>query len=283
MIVKIKNVFPPKEPLRIPDEESDIFKSLCVSLQKDGQLVPVAVKELTGGRYELIDGSHRYRGLLTIGCPDIKVEVKDCPKEDLLRMQLLYNAHRTEVTHTEMGEAVKKIIVETNISLDELATQLRLSREYLQKVMLLSGCNDQKIAKFVNTGKMPIANAIMIQELRHNIREELIPIACEFTPVEFKALVEKIKRKNITDKNLAKSFVCSLVRAKRKFRGFDQMDAELATKNFLARLKERGIVKDVDSAWEEALKWAICQDYYGKESLPEKTKDEFRKKFFKGN
>lgn len=281
MKIKIKDIFLPKDALRQVDKKSDAFKSLMLSIAKEGQLMPISVFDLGKGRYELIDGSHRFMAMSSLGKVEIEAIVRPYDPNDSLRLQLVYNTHRVEMNPVDIGSAIKKIIKKTDISLDELSKQLRLQRVVLERYILISSCKNKKIIEAVHSGKLSIANAIILLECNTMLQQELLPIAKIYNSVDFRELVLKIKRKSISDRIVARDFILDLIKIKRKFRGFPELDKEINENNFFNQLLERGLILGERSAWNEALKWVMSMDYYGKNSLKQKTKIKFNQKFLK--
>lgn len=281
MKIAIKDVFLPREQLRTVDKNSEAFKSLMQSIKKEGQLVPVSVFDIGKGRFELIDGSHRFQAMFMLGMQEIEAIVRPYEPQDSLRLQLIYNAHKIEMNPVDIGTAIKKIVKRGNYSLDEMSLQLRLSKSTLEKFVLISGCKNKQIITAVNKGKLSVANAILLLECNLMLQQELFEIAKEYNFNDLKDLIAKIKREKICDSQQARDFIVDLIKIKRKFRGFPELDKEIKESNFFNHLIERGVIVGERSAWNEALKWAMSMDYYGKNNLKQKTKIKFNKKFFK--
>jgi ParB family chromosome partitioning protein len=125
----------PKQPRTVFDEAA--LKELMVSIKEIGILQPPVVREVSGGRYELIMGERRYRAAKAVGLKTIPVIIRQTPDNELLREALIENIHRSQLNPLEEGAAYAQLLSDFNCTHEELATKLGRSRPHLSNTLRL--------------------------------------------------------------------------------------------------------------------------------------------------
>jgi len=125
----------PKQPRNVFDEAA--LNELMVSIKEIGILQPPVVREVSGGRYELIMGERRYRAAKAVGLKTIPVIIRQTPDNELLREALIENIHRSQLNPLEEGAAYAQLLSDFNCTHEELATKLGRSRPHLSNTMRL--------------------------------------------------------------------------------------------------------------------------------------------------
>jgi ParB family chromosome partitioning protein len=108
-----------------------------VSIKEIGILQPPVVREVSGGRYELIMGERRFRAAKAVGLKTIPVIIRQTPDNELLREALIENIHRSQLNPLEEGAAYAQLLSDFNCTHEELATKLGRSRPHLSNTMRL--------------------------------------------------------------------------------------------------------------------------------------------------
>jgi ParB family chromosome partitioning protein len=125
----------PKQPRTVFDE--DTLKELMVSIKEIGILQPPVVREVNGGRFELIMGERRYRAAKAVGLKTIPVIIRQTPDNELLREALIENIHRSQLNPLEEGAAYAQLLTDFSCTHEELAIKLGRSRPHLSNTMRL--------------------------------------------------------------------------------------------------------------------------------------------------
>ena len=125
----------PKQPRTVFDEAA--LTELMVSIKEIGILQPPVVREVSGGRYELIMGERRYRAAKAVGLKTIPVIIRQTPDNELLREALIENIHRSQLNPLEEGAAYAQLLSDFNCTHEELAAKLGRSRPHLSNTMRL--------------------------------------------------------------------------------------------------------------------------------------------------
>jgi len=172
----------PKQPRTVFDEFA--LKELMVSIKEIGILQPPVVREVSGGRYELIMGERRYRAAKAVGLKTIPVIIRQTPDNELLREALIENIHRSQLNPLEEGAAYAQLLSDFNCTHEELATKLGRSRPHLSNTMRLLTL-PQAVQKRVAIGiisagharaLLGLTNAAEIEKLANRIVAENLSV-----------------------------------------------------------------------------------------------------------
>ncbi|MGN0100009.1 MAG: ParB/RepB/Spo0J family partition protein [Dietzia sp.] len=116
----------PKQPRTYFDEEA--LAELAHSVKEFGLLQPIVVREMPGGRYQLIMGERRWRASQRAELETIPAIVRQTEDEDLLRDALLENIHRVQLNPLEEAAAYQQLLEEFDVTQSELASRIGRSR-----------------------------------------------------------------------------------------------------------------------------------------------------------
>lgn len=125
----------PKQPRTVFDEFA--LQELMISIKEIGILQPPVVREVRGGRYELIMGERRFRAAKAVGLKTIPVIIRQTADNELLREALIENIHRSQLNPLEEGAAYAQLLSDFNCTHEELATKLGRSRPQISNTMRL--------------------------------------------------------------------------------------------------------------------------------------------------
>src|SRR6266542_5344293 len=124
-----------KQPRHVFDEDS--MEELKASIQEVGLLQTVVVREIGGGRYELVMGERRWRAAEAIGRETIPAIVRDTRDDAMLRDALLENIHRANLNPLEEAAAYQQLLDEFGATHEELARRIGRSRPQITNTLRL--------------------------------------------------------------------------------------------------------------------------------------------------
>ena len=124
-----------RQPRTVFDQEQ--LNELAASIKEVGILQPPVVRELAGGKYELIMGERRLRAAKLAGLKNIPVIVRQTPDNELLREALLENIHRSQLNALEEAAAYQNLINDFGYTHDELANKIGKSRPVISNTLRL--------------------------------------------------------------------------------------------------------------------------------------------------
>lgn len=125
----------PRQPRRNFDE--DTLDELAASITEVGLLQPVVVRNLGGGRYELVMGERRWRACQQAGLDYIPAIVRETPDNDMLRDALIENLHRQELNPLEEAAAYQQLLDDFGATHEQLAQKIGRSRPHISNTLRL--------------------------------------------------------------------------------------------------------------------------------------------------
>jgi len=125
------------QPRTVFDEEA--LAELVHSIREVGLLQPVVVRDLGGGRYELIMGERRWRASQRVGLTTIPAIIRDTPDDSMLRDALLENLHRSQLNPLEEAAAYQQLLADFGATHEELALRIGRSRPQISNTIRLLG------------------------------------------------------------------------------------------------------------------------------------------------
>ena len=134
--VDINSVLPnSKQPRTYFDELA--LQELAASIKEVGVMQPPVVRDIGGGRYELIMGERRLRAAKLAGLKTIPVILRASADNEMLREALLENIHRSELNPLEEGAAYQNLLNDFGYTHDELALKVGKSRPTITNTLRL--------------------------------------------------------------------------------------------------------------------------------------------------
>jgi ParB family transcriptional regulator, chromosome partitioning protein len=134
--VAVDSITPnPRQPRRTFDEET--LDELAASITEVGLLQPVVVRNLGGGRYELVMGERRWRASRQAGLDFIPAIVRETPDDDMLRDALMENLHRQQLDPLEEAAAYRQLLDDFGATHEQLAQKVGRSRPHISNTLRL--------------------------------------------------------------------------------------------------------------------------------------------------
>jgi ParB family transcriptional regulator, chromosome partitioning protein len=134
--VAVDSITPnPRQPRRTFDE--DALDELAASIAEVGLLQPVVVRNLGGGRYELVMGERRWRASRRAGLDFIPAIVRETSDDDMLRDALMENLHRQQLDPLEEAAAYQQLLDDFGATHEQLAQKVGRSRPHISNTLRL--------------------------------------------------------------------------------------------------------------------------------------------------
>lgn len=112
-------VLNPYQPRKNIDPES--LEELASSIREVGVLQPIIVRDLGGGRYELIAGERRWRAAHLAGLTSIPATIVNVAEKEALSFALIENLQRTDLNPIEEAYGYKRLMQEFDLTQEEVA------------------------------------------------------------------------------------------------------------------------------------------------------------------
>jgi ParB family chromosome partitioning protein len=147
------------QPRKLSAEADDDLKLLAESILQHGILQPITVKSIGGGEYQIIAGERRWRaaqiaagvgkrwGRKGYDLQRIPVFIRNPESdEDKLEMQMVENLARTDMTPSDIGRALQRLVDKTKLSKAELARRMGRSETWVKSVLASASPEAQVVA-----------------------------------------------------------------------------------------------------------------------------------------
>jgi ParB family transcriptional regulator, chromosome partitioning protein len=127
------------------DEEK--LEELAGSIRATGVVQPVVVRELSGGRYQLIAGERRWRASEKAGKATIPAIVRQVSDEQAMEMTIVENLQRADLNPMEQARAYQKLSHQFKMTQEQMAVRTGKDRasvgNFLRLLKLPSKVQDQ--------------------------------------------------------------------------------------------------------------------------------------------
>lgn len=124
----------PRQPRGSFDEEP--LQDLTMSIEAVGVLQPIVVRP-SGERFQIVMGERRVRAARAAGLERIPAIVRTTEDDQMLRDALLENVHREDLNPLEEAAAYEQLLLDFEITQEELAARLGKSRPVIANAMRL--------------------------------------------------------------------------------------------------------------------------------------------------
>lgn len=155
-IVPIDSVIPNKRQPRVQFDE-EALQALADSIRERGVLQPPVVREVAGGRLELIAGERRWRAAQLAGQAHLEVLVKDSDDTETLQDALTENILRQDLSPVEEARAYATLVQDIGITREELGRRIGRSRVSISNHIRLLDLPDD-VLELLDTGVLTFAH-----------------------------------------------------------------------------------------------------------------------------
>ena len=139
------------QPRREFDEAA--LEELRESIARHGILQPLSVRDIGGGKYELIAGERRLRAARLAGFTTVPVVFRTATDAELAEMALIENIQREDLNPIEEAHAYQRLLTEFRLSQEELARRVARSRSAI--------ANSVRLLRLAEEVQAFIANGVL--------------------------------------------------------------------------------------------------------------------------
>lgn len=151
-----------EQPRREFDERK--LSELAASIREHGIVQPIIVKK-TGERYRIIAGERRFRAAKMAGLNEVPAIIRDMNEQEMGEIALIENLQRVDLNPMEEAAAIKKLMVEYDLTQEEIAKKLGKSRPAVANSVRLLALPEE-IQGLLREGKLSSGHARIISSLR---------------------------------------------------------------------------------------------------------------------
>lgn len=125
----------PNQPRTIFDEEA--LQELAASIKSIGIVQPITVREVEGGKYEIVAGERRFRASKLAGLETIPAYIRKVEEESMLELALIENIQREDLNSIEIAISYQRLIDECNLTQDALSERVGKKRTTISNYLRL--------------------------------------------------------------------------------------------------------------------------------------------------
>ncbi len=123
------------QPRREMDEAK--LSELSESIKAQGVIQPILVRQVAGGKYEIVAGERRWRASRLAGLDEVPVVVRELEDRTVIAMALIENIQREDLNPLEEAEALQRLISEFSLTHAEAAQAVGRSRASVSNLLRL--------------------------------------------------------------------------------------------------------------------------------------------------
>ena len=111
------------------------LEELSASIQAQGVIQPIVVRELAPGQYEIVAGERRWRASQLAGLSEVPVVLRELDDRTVIAMALIENIQREDLNPLEEAQALQRLIDEFSLTHAEAAAAVGRSRASVSNLL----------------------------------------------------------------------------------------------------------------------------------------------------
>lgn len=151
----------------------DSIKELAETLDKDGLLQPIVVREDGEDHYEIIAGERRYRAAKSLGWETIPAIVKNMDDDQAASLALIENLQREDLNPIDEAKAYTNLMKLNDLTQTALAKDMGKSQSYVANKLRLLKLDDD-VQKALIEGKITARHGRALLNLSKDDQERVL-------------------------------------------------------------------------------------------------------------
>jgi ParB family chromosome partitioning protein len=174
------------------DMSPEALEDLASSIRSQGIIQPIVVRQLDQQRYEIIAGERRWRASQLAQLDVIPCLIKDVPDESAVAIALIENIQREDLNAMEEAQALDRLMVEFELTHQEVATAVGKSRTTVSNLLRLNNLNDE-VKLLLEYGDIEMGHARALLALEGDAQTNTAKLVADkgLTVRETESLVKK--------------------------------------------------------------------------------------------
>jgi ParB family chromosome partitioning protein len=140
------------------DMKTEKLTELADSIRAQGVIQPIVVRDIGGGKFEIIAGERRWRAAQLAELRDVPVVVRDVDDRAVIAMALIENIQREDLNPLEEATSLHRLIDEFDLTHQQAAEAVGRSRAAVSNLLRLLEL-PEAIRKLVETGQLEMGHA----------------------------------------------------------------------------------------------------------------------------
>lgn len=171
--IPVAQIKPNKYQSREKFDETGL-KTLADSILEHGLAQPIMVRPSNeNGTYELVMGERRWRASILAGLSEIPAIIKPLSEKECFVISLIENLQRSDLNPIEEAKGYKRLMIEFNLTQEDLAKTLGKSRSTIANITRLLSLG-QNIQDAISEGKITEGHARAIASIDDPMKQRLL-------------------------------------------------------------------------------------------------------------
>ncbi|KOE88796.1 chromosome partitioning protein ParB [Vibrio alginolyticus] len=140
------------------DMSPDALEELAASIQSQGIIQPIVVRNLAEGGYEIIAGERRWRAAKQAGLKQVPCLIKNVDDRAAIAMALIENIQREDLNVIEEAQALERLQEEFKLTHQQVADVIGKSRATVSNLLRLNQLDDG-VKRLVESKQLEMGHA----------------------------------------------------------------------------------------------------------------------------
>ena len=140
------------------DMKTEKLAELADSIRAQGVIQPIVVRDIGGGKFEIIAGERRWRAAQLAELRDVPVVVRQVDDRAVIAMALIENIQREDLNPLEEATSLHRLIDEFDLTHQQAAEAVGRSRAAVSNLLRLLEL-PEAIRKLVEAGQLEMGHA----------------------------------------------------------------------------------------------------------------------------
>jgi len=174
------------------DMANDALEELAASIRSQGIIQPIVVRPVGTDKYEIIAGERRWRAAQMAKLDIVPCIVKPIPDDAAVAIALIENIQREDLNAMEEAQALDRLMVEFNLTHQQVADAVGKSRTTVTNLLRLNGL-EESVKTLLEHGDIEMGHARALLAIEGDMQSELAKQVAEqgMTVRQTEALVKK--------------------------------------------------------------------------------------------
>lgn len=153
------------------DMSPDALEELSTSIQAQGIIQPIVVRNVGNDKFEIIAGERRWRAAKLALLHEVPCLIKEVADEAAVAIALIENIQREDLNAMEEAQALDRLMKEFELTHQEVAIAVGKSRTTVTNLLRLNLLNDE-VKKLLEYGDIEMGHARTLLALENDLQKE---------------------------------------------------------------------------------------------------------------
>ncbi len=171
-MIKINEVEPNRnQPRKVFDDEA--LQQLADSIREHGVIMPIIVRPISTGGYQIVAGERRWRASRMAGLTEVPVIIRDYDDTKTMEIALIENLQRENLNPIEEAQGYQELMETYNMTQVDVSNSVGKSRSAVANTLRLLNL-PKEVLSLVQDGKLSSGHARALLSFEN--REDIVAI-----------------------------------------------------------------------------------------------------------